>query len=423
VTSLWKQFIDRLFVLRTQPTAASSEPGSPGVAASTGPRVNDNLPLTYPLSAETDGVPRQRVFDPALRQYSSAFRLADPVLGDEDASQRWARARRSVTDHILRAIAESPCGDSLILRGSRTLREWLGDAAREPGDLDWIVDPPTLQLTDRQAGHLISDLTKAVFARPAPSEVELTAKSVRVDDIWAYERAPGRRVAFPWRAAGLPGGSVQVDVAFAETLVEPALRMPIRAADGGCISVRAASPAQSLAWKLLWLVTDMTLQGKDLYDAVLLAERFALPFNVLEQTLRQGGEAIPATTSEFIQDWYVDWDAFQAEYPHVSGKANDWLNRLRAALEPAFRDRGGSASSESPNHKGDAPDAFDPSWLTPNVIALANWIDSTGTYDQLPILGDALEDASCGDAEILRHCRRGPHTRGCYLVDQILKRR
>jgi hypothetical protein len=39
----------------------------------------------------------------------------------------------------------------------------------------------------------------------------------------------------------------------------------------------------------------------------------------------------------------------------------------------------------------------------------------------MPILGDALEDAHCNDADILDHCReRAEHVRGCWVVDSIL---
>ena len=38
-------------------------------------------------------------------------------------------------------------------------------------------------------------------------------------------------------------------------------------------------------------------------------------------------------------------------------------------------------------------------------------------------LGDALEEAGCTDTDILAHCRQaGEHVRGCWLVDQILKK-
>ena len=40
---------------------------------------------------------------------------------------------------------------------------------------------------------------------------------------------------------------------------------------------------------------------------------------------------------------------------------------------------------------------------------------------RLAVLGDALEDAGCTDADILKHCRgSGPHVRGCWVVDLLL---
>ncbi|MFG2526860.1 hypothetical protein [Streptomyces sp. NPDC048516] len=45
--------------------------------------------------------------------------------------------------------------------------------------------------------------------------------------------------------------------------------------------VRAAARALSLAWKVLWLVSDLHPEGKDLYDALLLAESTELPSALL----------------------------------------------------------------------------------------------------------------------------------------------
>jgi hypothetical protein len=38
-----------------------------------------------------------------------------------------------------------------------------------------------------------------------------------------------------------------------------------------------------------------------------------------------------------------------------------------------------------------------------------------------PVLADALEEAGCGDADLLGHLRSpGPHVRGCLAVDLLL---
>jgi hypothetical protein len=41
--------------------------------------------------------------------------------------------------------------------------------------------------------------------------------------------------------------------------------------------------------------------------------------------------------------------------------------------------------------------------------------------DRLAVLGDALEEAGCDNADILNHCRQpGIHVRGCWVVDSLL---
>jgi hypothetical protein len=45
-------------------------------------------------------------------------------------------------------------------------------------------------------------------------------------------------------------------------------------------------------------------------------------------------------------------------------------------------------------------------------------------FGEVPVLGDALEEAGCTDRELLDHCRRpGLHVRGCWLVDLLVGRR
>jgi hypothetical protein len=67
--------------------------------------------------------------------------------------------------------------------------------------------------------------------------------------------------------------------------------------------------------------------------------------------------------------------------------------------------------------------ALRPEWLSWNdgvVRRIADSIYADMAFDRLPILGDALLDAGCDDAELLTHCRcTGPHVRGCWAVDVI----
>jgi hypothetical protein len=72
------------------------------------------------------------------------------------------------------------------------------------------------------------------------------------------------------------------------------------------------------------------------------------------------------------------------------------------------------------------PVAIDPAWREWNsgaVRHIGEHILRTGDFADLPILGDALEDAGCADAVLLDHCRSGgPHVPGCWALDAVLGR-
>jgi hypothetical protein len=63
----------------------------------------------------------------------------------------------------------------------------------------------------------------------------------------------------------------------------------------------------------------------------------------------------------------------------------------------------------------------DPAWLTVEAVTLARAIYDKRSFDRIPEVGDALQEAGCCDPDILGHCRGpGPHVRGCWVVDLIL---
>ncbi len=65
--------------------------------------------------------------------------------------------------------------------------------------------------------------------------------------------------------------------------------------------------------------------------------------------------------------------------------------------------------------------SLDPRWITPDVKALAQSIFDEARFADLPQLAALLEEAGCTDADILAHGRgRGPHVRGCWVIDLIL---
>jgi len=67
---------------------------------------------------------------------------------------------------------------------------------------------------------------------------------------------------------------------------------------------------------------------------------------------------------------------------------------------------------------------FNPAWLQWNdgtVRKMAEAIYRDNTFADVPILADALEEAGCGEAVILHHCRaKMRHYRGCWVVDALL---
>jgi hypothetical protein len=70
------------------------------------------------------------------------------------------------------------------------------------------------------------------------------------------------------------------------------------------------------------------------------------------------------------------------------------------------------------------PVVAEPDWLAWNggtVTQLAQVIYDGRSFDRLPVLADALEEAGCTEDAVLGHCRQpGEHVRGCWVVDLLL---
>ena len=71
--------------------------------------------------------------------------------------------------------------------------------------------------------------------------------------------------------------------------------------------------------------------------------------------------------------------------------------------------------------------AIDPSWITGTVRDLARTIAEEQSWEVMPILADALEEAGCTDAETLEHLRQGGshgcvrrNGSGCWVIDRLL---
>lgn len=294
-----------------------------------GPNAGDpGVPSTYlPLPARPDQEIHQApVFDPALKQFTHAYRAGEPVFADEADSTRWLAARRAAMAHVLAAVAASPWAGNLVLRGSVLLRAWLGDAAREPGDVDFVVIPRSFTFDSPATKAMLDGLIAAVEKDPGPG---LRADLAVTEHIWTYDRVPGRRVMLPFDVDGAPHGAVQIDLVFNEHLPEPPVLVEIPPLG---TRVQAASPRLSLASKLEWLIADAYPQGKDLYDAVLLAEHTAAPRTEIRALMHPEAARMLDRFLDDLPRAEVDWDNFRNEYPTVTDDATPWRQRLAHAL-------------------------------------------------------------------------------------------
>ncbi|MFF2076769.1 nucleotidyl transferase AbiEii/AbiGii toxin family protein [Kitasatospora sp. NPDC058162] len=288
-----------------------------------------------PIDDET--VTQQPVFDPALAGYSRALRPSEPAFTDPLLAERWLAARREALSTVLSAVAGSPWAEHLVLRGSVLLRAWYGEQAREPGDLDFVVRPVEWSLEDERTDRMFEELAAA--AERLSGAVRLHADEAVGDEIWTYSRIPGRRLVLPWSAPGLPGGSVQLDFVFTEHLPVPPQPYLLPGVTGPLLG---ATPQLSLAWKVLWLVSDNHPQGKDLYDAILLSRTAELPYDLLRQVFTHADEnwsCWPVFPGQ-ISGLEVDWEEFAKDYPQFAEPVEEYPAELLAALHPTFADHG-----------------------------------------------------------------------------------
>lgn len=107
--------------------------------------------------------------------------------------------------------------------------------------------------------------------------------------------------------------------------------------------------------------------------------------------------ALKATRKTLLAE---TWAAAQAK------SARDQVELIREVIGNPFRE-----PQLGPRELG---------WEGGLAVRLAEAIYEESAFDRLPILGDALEEAGCGDEAILGHCRAGgPHVRGCWVVDLV----
>jgi hypothetical protein len=279
---------------------------------------------------------------------------------EPEDGRNWSAARREASDHILAAIAQSSWAPRLVLRGSALAKAWFGGWAREPGDLDFVVHHRRRRLDEPSVDEMFADIvadTVAMSRRPG-STVFIDRVPLWWGEIgdYRYGSLPGQRLELSWHGRGQVG-TVQIDFAFDEPLHDPPEPMPIpprSGLSGPPMVLQTVSKRQSLAWKIAWLAADAGLAaesendpghpgplGKDLYDAVLLAEHCRLPGDLLDTVLQScripGLAAHDAPLDLLVKVANdVDWRTFAAGHPLLAGAHEEFVWRLVVALAPTL---------------------------------------------------------------------------------------
>lgn len=303
-------------------------------------------------------------------------------------------AHRAVLDHLLGLVAESRCADTLVLRGSLTMPAWVGEQARPPGDIDWVVRPlafvprddrdpyPYLPRLDPvqhwpEAAHGAArneiwtfeefetggqhprlppeglgwlsaveeldrphdELLELVARQPyADSGIRLDAEAADRDATWGYTEygdsygGAGVRLHIPWHAPDGSAGSVQLDFAYDERLPEPPVLTAVPRRDGRPpAALWTASRELSLAWKLQWLCTDQAEKGVSAAKDLYDAVLLAELDGIrVSRHLRRLVLGTAVLSPDAVRSWAIDG-------PVPSGAdAGPWLVRLAGAVQVLF---------------------------------------------------------------------------------------
>jgi hypothetical protein len=141
-----------------------------------------------------------------------------------------------------------------------------------------------------------------------------------------------------------------------------------------------------------------------------------------------------------MEAWGAVFDTPQMEFERVNAAAAAWATCRAVAWDTRSAARQALAAEAGPRPTrevaalyvallrevfGDPfrPVALEPAWVKWNRGALrgmAEAIHQERAYERLAVLADALEDAGCGNADLIGHLRApGPHVRGCWALDLL----
>jgi PTS system fructose-specific IIA component/PTS system nitrogen regulatory IIA component len=125
---------------------------------------------------------------------------------------------------------------------------------------------------------------------------------------------------------------------------------------------------------------------------------------------------VPASAVPLYQQDIFPRAIFRATAEDVLGLTLSWAADRRLPCEAQVATLGDIFGPHT--RHGDPIDADCLAWNSGAVGRIAEGIYQAGTFAELPVLADALEDAGCIDRELLAHLRGpGPHVRGCWALD------
>jgi len=118
---------------------------------------------------------------------------------------------------------------------------------------------------------------------------------------------------FRWTAPGLPWGATQLDFVFGERMPVAHQMLDVVLTPERHAELQVAPKDLSLAWKLLWLHSDMHPRGKDLYDAMLLAEATTLQLPLLQAVFEIADSKLPPPEDLISFGNAFEWVGFEQQ--------------------------------------------------------------------------------------------------------------
>jgi hypothetical protein len=183
---------------------------------------------------------------------------------------------------------------------------------------------------------------------------------------------------------------------------------------------RAESEFERAAMAAMFLASKRPILGAEMVaHAAAAAAGTTARAGARLQVVSEWGTSLAAVPPELAPaTWQAlslpAWFAVQAE------EAQE--NQARAACHAAARRHQSDLLREIVGNPF-RPPKLDAGCLSPACRGIARAVHEEGSYEQLPILADALEEAGCRDANVLTHLRSaGPHVRGCWALDAVLQK-